>query len=142
MGGRRVRLETIPGNVPNPANFPAGCKFHTRCPHTRELAARLDAGTVGENLRPDERETTEIVVNDERARVVKRCVNDEPGARELMSKHWISCHQVPGYDASKTTTPDLPGKRSVTVDPILIAEPAQNVGPVVTMFGTKSEVKP
>lgn len=25
------RLEAIPGNVPNPLNFPEGCKFNTRC---------------------------------------------------------------------------------------------------------------
>lgn len=27
------RLETIEGNVPDPANIPAGCTFHPRCPH-------------------------------------------------------------------------------------------------------------
>ena len=26
------RLEAIPGIVPNPLNFPEGCKYHTRCP--------------------------------------------------------------------------------------------------------------
>jgi oligopeptide transport system ATP-binding protein len=26
------RLETIPGQVPNPAHHPAGCRFHPRCP--------------------------------------------------------------------------------------------------------------
>lgn len=26
------RLETIPGNVPDPLHFPSGCKFHPRCP--------------------------------------------------------------------------------------------------------------
>jgi len=26
------RLPTISGNVPNPLNFPSGCKFHPRCP--------------------------------------------------------------------------------------------------------------
>jgi len=32
LGTRTPRLETIPGNVPNPLNFPTGCKFHPRCP--------------------------------------------------------------------------------------------------------------
>jgi peptide/nickel transport system ATP-binding protein len=26
------RLRVIPGSVPNPANFPVGCRFHPRCP--------------------------------------------------------------------------------------------------------------
>jgi oligopeptide/dipeptide ABC transporter ATP-binding protein len=29
------RLTTIPGNVPNPAEFPPGCPFHPRCPDMR-----------------------------------------------------------------------------------------------------------
>ena len=28
---RRGRLDVIPGSVPNPLDFPAGCKFHPRC---------------------------------------------------------------------------------------------------------------
>lgn len=32
LGVRTERLETIPGNVPNPLHFPTGCKFHPRCP--------------------------------------------------------------------------------------------------------------
>ncbi len=30
------RLNTIPGMVPSPLHFPAGCKFHTRCPYRQE----------------------------------------------------------------------------------------------------------
>jgi peptide/nickel transport system ATP-binding protein len=29
---RATRLNTIPGMVPSPTHFPAGCKFHPRCP--------------------------------------------------------------------------------------------------------------
>jgi len=32
LGYEGDRLETILGNVPNPLNFPSGCKFHPRCP--------------------------------------------------------------------------------------------------------------
>jgi peptide/nickel transport system ATP-binding protein len=32
LGVRQDRLRVIPGNVPNPAHFPAGCRFHPRCP--------------------------------------------------------------------------------------------------------------
>ena len=31
LGQKKRRLETIPGSVPNPLAFPAGCKFHPRC---------------------------------------------------------------------------------------------------------------
>src|SRR5690606_20512642 len=30
------KLITIPGMVPSPLRFPAGCKFHPRCPFTQE----------------------------------------------------------------------------------------------------------
>ncbi len=36
LGADLDRLETIPGSVPNPLNFPTGCKFHPRCPVGRE----------------------------------------------------------------------------------------------------------
>jgi len=32
LSQRRERLDVIPGNVPNPLRFPAGCPFHPRCP--------------------------------------------------------------------------------------------------------------
>ncbi|MDA0658348.1 MAG: ABC transporter ATP-binding protein [Planctomycetota bacterium] len=35
-------LLTIPGTVPSPLRFPAGCKFHPRCPHTVEACRQLE----------------------------------------------------------------------------------------------------
>lgn len=32
LGEKKHRLDVIGGTVPNPLNFPSGCKFHTRCP--------------------------------------------------------------------------------------------------------------
>jgi oligopeptide/dipeptide ABC transporter ATP-binding protein len=32
LGELHERLRVIPGNVPNPSEFPPGCKFHPRCP--------------------------------------------------------------------------------------------------------------
>lgn len=34
------RLEVIPGNVPNLADPPAGCKFHPRCPKAKEKCSK------------------------------------------------------------------------------------------------------
>ncbi len=36
LGARRATLRVIPGNVPNPAHFPQGCRFHPRCPVAQE----------------------------------------------------------------------------------------------------------
>jgi len=38
LGVKRRRLDVIPGNVPDPQYFPAGCKFHPRCPIGRDDA--------------------------------------------------------------------------------------------------------
>ena len=38
IGKTRDRLATIPGNVPNPAEFPSGCPFHPRCADVRNDA--------------------------------------------------------------------------------------------------------
>jgi oligopeptide/dipeptide ABC transporter ATP-binding protein len=32
LGIKQESLRVIPGNVPNPVRFPAGCRFHPRCP--------------------------------------------------------------------------------------------------------------
>lgn len=34
---RKRKLEVIQGTVPNPLNFPSGCRFHPRCVHAIEL---------------------------------------------------------------------------------------------------------
>jgi oligopeptide/dipeptide ABC transporter ATP-binding protein len=36
---RKRKLEVIQGTVPNPLNFPSGCRFHPRCIHAIELCA-------------------------------------------------------------------------------------------------------
>jgi peptide/nickel transport system ATP-binding protein len=36
LGIKQEKLRVIPGNVPNPARFPRGCRFHPRCPVMQE----------------------------------------------------------------------------------------------------------
>jgi oligopeptide/dipeptide ABC transporter ATP-binding protein len=36
LGARKEKLDTIAGEVPNPLEFPSGCKFHPRCPFAFE----------------------------------------------------------------------------------------------------------
>ncbi|NLM84877.1 MAG: ABC transporter ATP-binding protein [Clostridiales bacterium] len=49
------RLTPIPGLMPDPANLPSGCKFHTRCPHATEECANIQPGLMsvepGHNVR-------------------------------------------------------------------------------------------
>ncbi len=40
LGLRAERLQSIPGNVPNAARLPAGCKFHPRCDRAQNDCAR------------------------------------------------------------------------------------------------------
>ena len=40
LGEARTRLRTIPGQVPDPTAFPAGCRFHPRCPLAQERCRR------------------------------------------------------------------------------------------------------
>ncbi|HID57397.1 TPA: ABC transporter ATP-binding protein [Candidatus Poribacteria bacterium] len=35
--GKEGKLHTIPGFVPDPMDFPMGCRFHPRCPHAKDI---------------------------------------------------------------------------------------------------------
>ncbi|MGE0451858.1 MAG: ABC transporter ATP-binding protein [Vicinamibacterales bacterium] len=60
LGDTQDRLRVIPGSVPNPANFPIGCRFHPRCPVAQnrclnepDLVA-IEAGHLSRCLRAGE----------------------------------------------------------------------------------------
>jgi len=42
MGQKTNRLESIPGNVPTPANMPKGCKFAPRCSQAMDICQEQD----------------------------------------------------------------------------------------------------
>ncbi len=102
LGAKADRLATIPGTVPNPARFPAGCKFHPRCDRTRALAASAPTEQI-----------VEVISAGQRFQVLKRCQSDEPLLREIEPKHWAACHQIAGYDQKPLTEPHLEHKREV-----------------------------
>jgi oligopeptide transport system ATP-binding protein len=112
LGAHSERLETIPGTVPNPAKFPPGCKFHTRCMRTRQLAERA---TVSD--------TVEISSAGERFRVLRRCQAEEPQLREIAPKHGAACHQIAGYDQAPVLVPNLADKREVTPQAVYDGDP-------------------
>jgi oligopeptide/dipeptide ABC transporter ATP-binding protein len=37
---KKQRLYAIPGMIPDPANLPSGCTFHTRCPYVMDICKR------------------------------------------------------------------------------------------------------
>ena len=104
LGGKVERLETIPGTVPNPARFPTGCKFHTRCPRTRAAAA--DASV-------DPRDVIDVTSGGETFRVLRKCATDEPILREVQPRHWAACHLIENFDRAPVTTPRLAHRREV-----------------------------
>jgi oligopeptide/dipeptide ABC transporter ATP-binding protein len=60
LNATQDRLRVIPGTVPNPANFPIGCRFHPRCPvaQNRCLAepdlVTIEPGHLSRCFRADE----------------------------------------------------------------------------------------
>jgi oligopeptide/dipeptide ABC transporter ATP-binding protein len=102
LGEQTDRLLTIPGTVPNPAKFPAGCKFHTRCHRAQSIAATLPSD-----------QTVEVASGDDKIRVPRVCAGNEPELRELHDDHWAACHRLPGYDQATVTRNELAHKRTV-----------------------------
>ena len=107
LGAETERLLTISGTVPNPARFPTGCKFHPRCPRTRELAGPRGADEV-----------VTLRTGEETAKVVKICAQDEPLLREVSPKHWAACHFAENYSKAPTTVPQLDHRREVVPEVI------------------------
>ena len=103
LGAAAGRLPTIAGNVPNPADFPCGCKFHPRCPLTRELAAASS-------------DAVPVTIAREAVRVMRPCVEVEPDLRQLGEQHWAACHYAPGYAEGAVTTPRSDHRREVVAE--------------------------
>jgi oligopeptide/dipeptide ABC transporter ATP-binding protein len=60
VGQERERLQTIPGTVPPPTNWPAGCRFHDRCKYSWDRTERnhpplfeIEAAWKTDEVRPE-----------------------------------------------------------------------------------------
>jgi oligopeptide/dipeptide ABC transporter ATP-binding protein len=91
LGEAKDRLETIPGSVPNPLEFPSGCTFHPRCFLTKERAAKASG--------------QDVVTIDGDEKALKRCAEEMPALREVEPGHWCSCHECEGYANGRETSP-------------------------------------
>ena len=68
LGSKETRLNTIPGMVPAPGNFPAGCRFYGRCTHCTSLPETLQ----------------------------NRCASVTPEVCEINGQHSVWCHALNG----------------------------------------------
>jgi oligopeptide/dipeptide ABC transporter ATP-binding protein len=73
-GAAGPRLRTIPGSVPSPREFPAGCRFHPRCAYARRDVRPPGAGTL-----PPCAATAD-------------CAVAMPDLREIEPGHFVRCH--------------------------------------------------
>src|SRR5688500_20263933 len=89
LGAYSTRLETIPGTVPNPARFPTGCKFHTRCPRTRAAAA---------DQAVDPRDVIETTSGGETFRVLRKSATDEQTLREVTQRRCTATQLIATID--------------------------------------------
>jgi oligopeptide/dipeptide ABC transporter ATP-binding protein len=94
LGEKKLRLDTIPGSVPSPLHFPAGCTFHPRCSLTRECALRAEA-----------KDTVNVEETEESFRVLARCAAEQPALLEVRPGHWCACWESRGYSQGKETDP-------------------------------------
>jgi len=95
----KKRLEVIPGSVPDPIDYPCGCRFHPRC--------RLSADGARSQGR-----TTVTCTSQVADRVLKRCVeacDDEPSGqpelKEVKPGHCVACWEVDCTPIAAATAP-------------------------------------
>ena len=112
LGAHAARLDAIPGTVPNPSRFPVGCKFHPRCHRTRQLAAQAK-----------EEDVVTIRAGDETAKVLRRCVEQEPDLREVLPSHGAACHQIASFDQAPVMIPRSNHRREVVPEAVVEGNP-------------------
>jgi len=88
LSDRKHRLDIIPGHVPDPGDWPTGCRFHPRCALTAERAGLGD------------RQTTSTPTS-EGSVVLRRCIEryeEEPSGQpplyEVKPNHFAACWEL------------------------------------------------
>jgi len=103
LGQAAARLEAIPGTVPNPMQFPSGCKFHPRCAETSKRAAESS-------------DVVQITADRKPLTVMRVCTQEEPVLREVSPGHWAACHFSPGYADAPVSAAQLDHRRQVSAE--------------------------
>jgi peptide/nickel transport system ATP-binding protein/oligopeptide transport system ATP-binding protein len=70
LGSSSGRLAVIPGLVPSPTNWPAGCRFHARCPYGWEKGMYEEPPEF--DIAPGRRNKCWLVENPERREEIRR----------------------------------------------------------------------
>lgn len=88
LQGGPQRLRVIPGQAPDPANYPSGCRFHPRCSLTAAI------------LRDSDRPALPADRGDQEVNVLATCQvgrDAEPGGprlREIAPDRWAGCWEL------------------------------------------------
>jgi oligopeptide/dipeptide ABC transporter ATP-binding protein len=85
LGQTHRRFFTIPGTVPDPAHWPAGCRFHPRCRRSMELA-QSRAADPG------------VTVDLGEVRVLRKCAEEEMRLREVAAGHAVACGEAETFE--------------------------------------------
>jgi len=102
MGRGKQRLETIRGSVPDPSDWPSGCRFHPRCSLSERLANAKTEAASSTTMFP------ETVLFPDGRHALRRCVtggdsegapspgdgDGAPSLRALRPGHFVACWEA------------------------------------------------
>jgi len=111
----KIGWRPSPAKSPTPRVSPRAASSTRRCPRTRALAA----ASKGQDV-------VTIHTGEEKAAVMRVCVQDEPMLREVLPKHWAACHFAENFAAAQQTSPQLEHQREVVPEVVEVDSGVQN----------------